>query len=207
MEEIYKIIAATVGIFGIGKIIILIFSERRKKLYDEYKFAKEFLNDISSKVKMHSFAIEKGYKALAGSSRISADEVAYILTLKNPVDFLQDYVYSRIFLNHISRDSSNKVTFKKKYESEKTRKLFKIWYMAVYAITAYIAISPAVFAQALKLNQQEVLLYLLFSFPIFGFYAVYFINLLLKLKTAEDFVRNQKTSIETIIVPTEDENS
>lgn len=80
----FKIVPTIVGVVGIGRIIYELISGVKTKLREEYKFAKEFLDqeDIS---KLHPFTQEKGFQAIAGSTQVTQKEIEYILSLSNPV--------------------------------------------------------------------------------------------------------------------------
>ena len=94
-EIIIKIILAIVGIMGAAKIIYELILGSKSKLREEYRFSKEFLNDLSQNKNLHPFVIEKGYQAIAGTSTVNGEEISYLLSLEKPVECINDYVLAK----------------------------------------------------------------------------------------------------------------
>ncbi len=90
IETIIKILSVTIAIPGASKIIYDISTGSKSQLREEYKFAKEFTEEIKNNPTLHPFAVEKGYHAIAGSTTLGSQEVAYLLSLKNPGQCLRN---------------------------------------------------------------------------------------------------------------------
>lgn len=116
-ETVIKIIGAIVAIFGAGKIIYDVTTGKKSRLREDYKFAKEFLEDLKNNPDIHPFAVERGYQAIAGSTSISSEKIAYLLSLKNPGKCLNDYVLSKNYLQLLSTNGDLCLTFAEKYSS------------------------------------------------------------------------------------------
>ncbi|MFL9898833.1 hypothetical protein PQR71_11815 [Paraburkholderia fungorum] len=89
---------------------------------DEYKFAKDYLEDQSKNPKMHPFLRELGCRAIAGDERLTAEEVEYLLSLTNPDRALKDYVMGRPYLAHLPTGGNLKVNFREKFRKAFPRK-------------------------------------------------------------------------------------
>lgn len=105
-ETIIKIIGLIAAIIGAAKIIYEITTGRKSHLREDYKFAKEFLEDLKNNPNLHPFAVEKGYHAIAGSEIIDSEEISYILLLKNPGKSLRDYILSKKYLQILEKMST-----------------------------------------------------------------------------------------------------
>ena len=121
-------------------------SQRR----EEYKFAKDFLEEVKSKPDMHPFAREKGYKAIAPDKqpgvglrdKLGAKEIEYLLSLKKSELALQNYILGRHYLENIFDNETPKIAFKKQYEDCSSRGLRKNIFFALYWLFAFLAFAP-----------------------------------------------------------------
>jgi hypothetical protein len=84
MEIIFKVATFLFGAVGATKIYYELTNKGKGQLRDEYRFSKEFLQEVADNPAMHPFLKEKGYQALAGDHRLSAAEVEYLLSLQKP---------------------------------------------------------------------------------------------------------------------------
>jgi hypothetical protein len=194
-EIILKIIGAIVAVSSTGKIFYDVTTGRKSRLREDYKFAKEFLEDIKNNPDLHPFAVEKGYHAIAGSVALKSEEVAYLLSLKNPGKCLNDYVLSRKYLRAINIDGDFRLEFSKKYSSLLSRRIRKIFYISLYAIFGIIALAP-IFAP----SKFAILFFI--TLPGFGYYALFFLNLYIQIYRGEQLVNNQKRHTQKILLPT-----
>ncbi|RFA30004.1 hypothetical protein CAI21_07220 [Alkalilimnicola ehrlichii] len=113
IELIIKVVLAAVAVIGLWPILYGIIAGKKIRLREEYRFAKEFLDDLASGRQMHPYALEKGCQAIAGTTAIKAIEVQYILTLENPASCLRDFVLARSYLEHLETAGDLKITFSK----------------------------------------------------------------------------------------------
>lgn len=198
-EFVLKLFVAAASIAGAAKIFYEIISGRRSKLREEYKFSKEFLNDIKNN-EIHQYSIEKGYHALAGTDSIKAQEVEYILTLENADRCLKDYVLSKKYLDQLVTNGNLQIAFSKKYVKSWPRIWRKFLYGSLYFAFAMAAVSPLLLMQVLNLNVKHVVALFLFSFPISGYLAVDFLREGVKIYRGEMLVKNQKKHTRRIIL-------
>jgi hypothetical protein len=193
-----KIVPTIVGVVGIGRIIYELISGVKTKLREEYKFAKEFLDqeDIS---KLHPFTQEKGFQAIAGSTHVTQKEIEYILSLSNPVQRLNDFKKSRLLFEKIETKGDFELIYRKRYASTFSRNWRKGWYLSWYGLLAFCAASPFVFTDKFG---QHGLFALLITLPSFGFYAVISLNAYGKLKAAERLTKNKEFHTSNILLET-----
>ncbi|MEZ8767905.1 hypothetical protein AB6D79_07590 [Vibrio alginolyticus] len=183
-----KIFPIIVGIFGIWKFIYELISGSKYKLREEYKFAKEFLDD-SNIDKLHPFTREKGYQAIAGSSQVTQKEIEFILSLSNPVQRLKDFKNSRQLFENRENNGAFKLVYKKRYQFNTYRNIIKGWYLLCYGTLAFMAASPYVFPEWFG---QQGMLALIITVPSFGFYSVISLISYGKLKAAERLIEHVK---------------
>lgn len=193
-EIIFKIIGAIVTILSVMKIIYDITTGEKSRLQEDYKFAKEFLEEIEDNPSLHPFVIEKGYHAIAGSRTLGSEVIAYLLSLKNPGKCLRDYILSNRYLQIkiINTDGYLRIEFAKMHSSDGFRLIQKIFYGIGYffcaTIVAIIAISP------LFVPYKYVVAGIV-TLPVFGYYGVLSLKEYIKISRAEALVKNQQRRI------------
>lgn len=200
IETIFKLVTATLGIFGVARIIYEFSTGSKNKLREEYRFAKEFLRDIAQEPKLHPLAIEKGYYAIAGTTSIKSKEIEYILSLENPDTCLKDYVLSRQYLEHISKNGNFKVEFSQKYKSDFSRNWRKTVHVLIYFFGSLIALSPFLLFKPLGLNINQFMGLTVITIPVFGFFAFDSLKSFIKIKRGEKLVISQSKHTKLIIV-------
>ena len=176
-------------------------SGKSAKLRDDYRFAKEFLKDISDD-ELHPYLVEKGYQALAGVTDISVKEVEYILTLDNSVSCLRDYVLSKKYLDKLETSGSLKLKFKDKYQSRYSRLWRQIIYFICYSFLAFSALIPLTLDNILGLSKLESLGLLLVTLPTLGIPAWLFLKGTVKISRAQKLVKDQSKYTKSVIVQT-----
>ncbi|MFS1894858.1 hypothetical protein [Vibrio lentus] len=198
-----KLIPAVVGIIGGGKVIYELVSGVQSKLREEYKFAKEFLND-SNLNSLHPFAIEKGYQAIAGSTLVTQKEAEYILSLSNPVRRLNDFKKSLQLFEKMDTKGEFELSFKSKYSATWSRNGLKAFYLFWYFTLAFTALSPVVFPEWFG---EQGILAVVMTLPAFGFYAWGAMNAYSKIKAAERLIENKDLHTFRIVVPPQAKHS
>lgn len=187
-EIVLKIFGCVAAIAATARVVFEFSSGGKARLRDEYRFAKEFLTDIDNKKPLHPLVVERGYLAIAGNSRISSDEIAYLIELENPSSRLKDYVLARHYVEF--RAQKNQIEFKKKYAKNFARIWRKVAWITVYFIASVIALSPFLVIGIFKLHPRYYA-FLLVTLPTFGFFAVDALRLVVKLRRAEKLVNSQ----------------
>lgn len=191
IETIAKIVAAGFAIFQVGKALYEIASGNKPKLRDEYRFARDFLDDLASKKDLHPFAVEKGYQAIAGTTTIKGEEVAYILTLENPVRCLRDFVLSRKYIEHINTTGDLQIAFTRKYQNPWARSWRKFVYVTAYVIFAFGAVLPLLLGKPLGLQPKPVFILFAFTLPVCGFVAWSSLQSFARIYRGEKLVESQ----------------
>lgn len=186
-------VAAAKGLFdlSIGK---------KSKLREEYKFAKDFLKDVDTLSKMHPYLKDKGYQAIAGDEEITAEEVEYLLSLRNPEQAVKDYVMGKIYLEHLSVLEDLQVSFKKKYKTKWSRLWRMCFYFACYITCVLAATAPWIFSSFLHLNLNQLIFTFLVTAVIFGPYAWLSFRSAQKISKASRLVRRQFKRSERFLV-------
>jgi hypothetical protein len=201
-ELFAKLVGIIVAVLSAGRIIYDLVSKKQLNLRDEYRFAKEFLEDLGDTPTLHPFVIEKGYQAIAGTTLLSSKEVAYILTLKNSAQCLKDLVFSYKYLEHIDTTGNHEISFKPKYNLQLSRQWRKILYLFFYFVSAFVALSPFLAVSPLGLHVKQFFAAIVITLPVFGFYAWFSIQEYVRLQRAEILVTSQDAEFETVLLPT-----
>lgn len=142
LEMFLKLFSLIAGAFALWKIVVEVGAGRRSRFRDEYKFAREFLDDIRKTPQMHPFLLQKGYQALAGDNRLSAQTVEYLLTLPESARALRLYVMGLPYLQHTATAVGSQVSFKRKYASHGVRVTRKVAYLAAYGLFYALGAAP-----------------------------------------------------------------
>lgn len=142
LETFLKLFSLFAGAFALWKIVIEVGAGRRSRFRDEYKFAREFLDDIRKAPQMHPFLRQKGYQALAGDNRLTAQEVEYLLTLPESSRALRLYVMGLPYLQHTATALGSQISFKRKYVSHAARVSRKVAYLVAYGLFDALGAAP-----------------------------------------------------------------
>ena len=193
VEIVIKLIGVVAAIFSLGKIIYDITTGQKSRLREEYKFARVFFEDLKNNPNLHPFALEKGYQAIVGSTAVKVEEIAYLLSLKNPGQCLHDYFLSKKYLQKLNPSESRQLNFSKKYSSPLSRNLRKGVCLVLYVIFACIAISPLFFSKYFR--------FLVITLPTFGYYALASLKISIKIYRGEQLVKNQEKHTPSIQIP------
>lgn len=191
-----KVIPTLVGIFSIGRVMYDITSGMKNKLREEYRFAKEFLEQSTSS-KLHPFVQEKGYQAIAGSVDVTQKEIEYILSLSNPANRLKDYKNSRHLFEKIETTGAFKLVYKKRYQLRGYRFFLKTTYLICYVLFAFLAALPFIFPEWFG---QQGMLALGITIPLFGSNSLISLLAYGKLKAAERLTENMACHTSNIIL-------
>lgn len=203
IETILRFLMAVAAIIGTGRVIYEIMIGKKSRLRDDYKFAKEFLSDLKEKPDLHPFAIEKGYQAIAGSTTLKSEEIAYLLSLENPGKCLKDYVLSKKYLQHLNTSGDLQLSFSEKYSASWARNWRKALYLTLYFGLAFAALSPLILAKAGVTKPVQLLTFLAITVPFFGFYAWASLRSFTQIYRGEKLILNQSKHTRKILLPQE----
>lgn len=184
-ETIIKISILIFAIFiSIYKLYSDIYLTKKSQCREEYDFAKKFLKEKDEK--LHPFVLEKGYQAISGSSKLTNETIARLLSLKNCTQIIKNIVFSHFFLNISISDDILLVKFKKPYNVGFIRKIIINFFRLSYCFAFITAFYPIFFIDMFL----PIHLVPLIFFSIFGVFCIYCEE---KLKVAETLVNEQSS--------------
>jgi hypothetical protein len=175
-DLIYKVATLIVGAIGTWKLIVEFLRGRHGQLREEYKFAREFLNDIRNTPSMHPFLKQKGYQAIAGDTRLGAAEIEYLLTLQEAPQALRDFVIGRQYLQYLATATGPQIVFKEKFQSWWSRTWRKAWYLMLYVVCFLLGFSPILLTTFRGAQPAQALIAFFFTSALFfpaGFFALH----------------------------------
>jgi hypothetical protein len=199
LEITIKLLGAATAIFALGKTIYYFITTHKTRQCEEYKFARDFLKDVASG-NLHPFALEKGYRAIVGKNNIKGEEIAYILTLEDPVSCLSDFVKSRGCVELQDTAGNLHVTFSKKYQRPWSRTWRKIWYVFWYAVCGFCSMAPLLYHQQMGLESTQALTLTVITLPVGWFYAWQALEAFAHIHRGEALVKNQKQHTQRIVL-------
>lgn len=173
-------------------------SGKRGKMREEYRFAREFLHDLEFHPDLHPYAKEKGYQAIAGDTRLGADEIEYLLSLTGPERALRDYVKGRKYLAHVS--GNLQIAFKRKYQSRWSRQWRMGLYLAAYMALVLMAFGPLLFSGYLRLPFADSITAFCLCLGVFGPFAWMAVQAGASIYRAQVLVANQSRHTPHIVV-------
>ena len=192
---ITKCVGALAAIFAIAKIIYELSVNGRNHLKDDYKFAKEFLDD-TDRTKLHPYTLAKGYQAIAGTPAVKAGEVEYILSLENSYECLRDFVYCKRLFQRLETQGNFKLKFIEQYSLAATRNRHKQMYMILYYVLVVVACSPLIAHVILPQSLTTMFMLLAITLPTFGTLAFVCADNHIRFIRAEDLFVNQDYHIQ-----------
>ncbi|USH01074.1 hypothetical protein K6Q96_08980 [Grimontia kaedaensis] len=144
-ETILKLLGVGAAMIGVGWKYYQFTTSKKSNLREEYRFAKQFLSDCEEG-NIHPFAEEKGYQAIAGSAAMQLSEIKYILSLKDPVSKLNQYIESR---NHFESFNADNPSLKLKwlYRNTRVRSILIGGGFIAYLLSAISLVSPLLFPE------------------------------------------------------------
>lgn len=83
---------------GLPKLYLETLFASRNRAREDYKFAKEYLNDLHDEKPLHPFLRQKACQVLTGDRDTRARDVEYVLSLPDPDIALQLYVRGKSYL-------------------------------------------------------------------------------------------------------------
>lgn len=196
---IVKVIGALGAVIALWYKIYEFRFNKKSRLREEYKFSKNFLSDINE-CKLHPYAIEIGYQAIAGTEIVKPNEIEYILSLENPAQCLKDYILSRQLMEKLETKGNLSLKFKKKYIKNWSRKWRKGMYFSLYMVFAFIALSPVIVSKYINIEFSKTFALLVISLPFGGIYAWAALNAHSKIKRGEHLMTNQKQHTQRVVI-------
>ena len=199
-DLLIKTVTVLIGAIGAGKLIYDLSIGKRSRMREEYKFAKEFLEEVSSNKQLHPFLREKGYQAIAGDIQVSADEIEYLLSLKGPDRALGDYVLGRPYLEHLPNVGNLQIAFRRKYQGAWSRQWRKFLYLGMYVALVFLAFAPLLFSRLLFKGSAQMFIAFVVCVSAFGPYAWFALKAATRISRAEKLVENQHKHTQRIVL-------
>lgn len=141
-ELLLKIVSFLSLAGGIAKLLYDFYTASVNQMREDYRFGREFLADIDARRPMHPFLREKGFHALAGSSRLDAEEVAYLIALPQAGRAIRDYTLGQPYLEITGSGKARRIGFRPRYRQPWAQRL-RLWgYTVLYLLLFGLALSP-----------------------------------------------------------------
>lgn len=192
-DNIVKAVGMTVPILMFGKFIYDVVQSKRSGIQQDYKIAKDFLEDSSKNPEMHHFVIERGYQAIAGTSNITVPEAKYLLSLENPNASLKNYLSARTYVEFINNENENqKIQFLKKYQSQFSRSWRRGLYFLLYIVSTFLTVMPIFFFRVFTPDPAHGIVIAIIFLSSFGFLTFFSLKEYYNLKNIEKLVKNQR---------------
>lgn len=200
MEILWKIIPVLAAVVASAKILYELALGGRGRLREEYRFAHDFMQQLKNEPDMHPFVRDKGYQAIAGDASLSAEEVAYLLSLENPGRALRDYALGRPYLEHLTARGNLRLDFRPEYKSAYARGWRKVLYGGLYFGLASTSFAPLYFSAALGMSAMQSLAVFLAGLPICFWLARTALTAAVRVHRAEKLVKNQARHSQRIVI-------
>jgi hypothetical protein len=183
---------AIAGAIGTWKVIVELLRANKQQLRDDFHFARAFLSDGQTQ-KMTPLVRELGYQAIAGDTRVSGEEVAYVLSLFNAGASVKSYVFSRRLLEFFSTAQSGKIRFKAPYASSIKRQSMRRFYVLSYGLTYTLSFLPLLLISLRLQPLPEGMAQFVFTSLVFFPLALLSLRAAARLRNAETLVAAQRT--------------
>ena len=199
--NIEMLIRLGTSVFGaVGALVSRgIYDRKRARLREEYRFEKEFLDDVANRPDMHPYLRDKGYRAIAGHERFSADEIAYLLSLKDADLAIRDFALGKPYLEHLPQRGNLQVAFREKYRGSWSRLWRKGLYVSLYCLLSFFSFTPLFYARHFS-SQTELLVVLAVSLSTGMYHAALAAIAARRIISAERLVKNQKIHKQVIFL-------
>ncbi len=166
---ILKICSAVIAIVGTLIGVLNLKFTRRSAMIAEYQHASKFLSQANS---LHPYAKELGLYAISGTNSVSPAEIEYVISLESPVKSLKCFIKGRKYFVPFNDLKYPKLKFKPSYKSRRKRLFLTYFYMSMYFLMAFIAMSPATFSQYIEFSSSsEYFSVFMLSVIVFGYLA------------------------------------
>ena len=190
-ELIYRLATLALGAIATWRVVVELIRGRHGSLRDEYRFARDFLQDLKANPGMHPFLKQKGLQAIAGDTSLSTSEVEYILGLRDSPQALKDYVLGRPYLDHLATAGAKQIAFKGNYSKLWSRRWRKALYLLLYTILYLAAVAPLLLLSFKVVQPGQAALAFACSLVVFLPPAFLALRAGVRIARAEELVRSQ----------------
>lgn len=175
---------------------------RKSDPREDYRFLKEFLQDLELNKDMPLYLQDRGYRGLVRGAKVEPALIQCALKVRTYQDALTDCALGHQFLEATLTGSGPQLSFKAAYLSERSRKQFRRKSFALYALYYFLTTSPALFAMWSSANDPRYLWMLIFTVPAFGPLTVLTLRKGKRLDAAERLVKKDLEQREQAALPT-----
>jgi hypothetical protein len=147
VEMIVKLVLGICSMFGLWKIWAEISRGKKSDLREDYNFSYQFFKEYESDKNMQPILIEKGLKAVAGTSTLSANEIFYLLSLKYPYRNIRVFDQCQDYL--VFNEAERTISFSKCYRFGLYRKVMKVASLILYMVSFSAVIFPVLLMKSL----------------------------------------------------------
>jgi hypothetical protein len=215
-DDVIRVITTIIALVGAWKAINDAVGGRWSRIREEYRFAKEFIDDIEVNENIHPFLKEKGYRAIAGDATVDPDDIQYLLSIENPELSLRYYMLGRRYLVLSKYTENVRFVFRKRCQGAFSRGWRKKLYYFLFLVFFVLIPSPMLIPTIMKFSflqsvaKKSYIQYfsemsfiqsivsLTISFIIFGSCAFFFLRWRVKVDFAEELVNSQKVRAKKI---------
>jgi hypothetical protein len=169
----------------------------RQRLREEYKFAKDYFEDLKSFPEMPHHVRASGLAAIAGTRAIKSELIEYLLG-QDDVNALRKYIRCMRILDEDPTSEDRRLIFKKEYEGRVRRWREKANWYVLYVAFVLLAMSPWLYPMILRKSTPDPVGTLcLFFITAVVFFPMAYLSLTLALEVsgAEALVAAQKRYI------------
>jgi hypothetical protein len=191
LEPLYKLAPVVMGAYGAAKVYVDMSSGRLSRMREQYRFAKEYFADKADGLADHPFLREKGLQAIIGDDRLAANDIEYLLLLKEPAKAIKYYELGRQYLQLSVKGAEHIIEFRTRYRSSWSRWWRKWGYFGLYGLCVFVVFGPAIFSKQLFSNHQGILSASAITIPIGSFYAWMALKAATRVSRAEALCRSQ----------------
>lgn len=190
-DLVIKLATLLGGAVATWRVVVELLRSKHGHLREEYRFARDFINEVTANPKMHPFLKQKGYQAIAGDERLSAGEIEYLLTLNDSARSLKDYVLGKPYLEHLATSAGRQVVFKQKFGSRWSRLSRKVLFFILYLLCYFAGFAPVALPAFKAMQPAQALI--TFAFTAAFFFPASFLSLRagVRIARAEVLVKNQ----------------
>lgn len=191
-DLVIKLATLLGGAVATWRVVVELLRGKHGHLREEYKFARDFINDVNENPKMHPFLRQKGYQAIAGDTRLSAGEIEYLLTFHDSARSLKDYVLGKPYLEHFATAAGSQVVFKRKFEARWVRFSIKVLFFVLYLFCYFAGFSPVALHAFKAMSAAQALVTFVFTAVLFFPPAFLALRAGVRVTRAEVLVKNQQ---------------
>ncbi|AMV48523.1 hypothetical protein [Paraburkholderia caribensis] len=192
IDLIVKPVTVLFGAYGAAKVYYELSLGKVTRMREQYRFAKEYFADIKSGEANHPFLREKGLQAIIGDERLHANDIKYLLRLKEPAKAIEYFALGKRYLQLRRSGEDEAIEFRRPYRGEWSRRWRKQTFLGLYGISAFVGYGPIAFSKYLFSSQQSLLTACALTIPVGSYYAWMALKAAVRINRAESLVKSQE---------------